>query len=195
MRRSTAPRSRCRPRRSAAALNIDVYEVQESWSEGAKDGAADAANWTERATGTAWTTAGGTFDPTAVASINTNAVGQHSWDVTSLVQGWVAGSKANNGFMIGSPDGGGNRTVTYDSRETVGGTAPVLVIDYTVANANTARRSTQRRRRCSTLSTRIPARLPARSEPWSRTWSTSPRRPGRSTTSSIRTPARSSALR
>jgi len=119
------------------ALNIDVYQLQESWSEGVKDGATDAANWTERATGTPWATAGGTFDPTPVASINTNTVGQHSWDITTLVQGWVNGSKVNNGLMIGSPDGGGNRTVTYDSRETVGGTAPVLVIDYTVNN-NTA---------------------------------------------------------
>ena len=118
------------------ALNIGVYGIQESWSEGVKDGASDAANWTERATATPWTSAGGTFDPTAVASINTNAVGQHSWDITSLVQAWVDGSNTNNGVMIGSPDGGGNRTVTYDSRETVGGTAPVLVIDYTVNNNN-----------------------------------------------------------
>src|SRR5262245_9363588 len=120
------------------ALNIGVYEIQESWSEGVKDGGVDAANWNERETATPWTSAGGTFDPTAVASINTNAVGQHSWDITSLVQAWVDGTKANNGVMIGSPDGGGNRTVTYDSRETVGGTAPVLVIDYTVNSVNAA---------------------------------------------------------
>jgi Domain of unknown function (DUF4347)/Bacterial cadherin-like domain/Bacterial Ig domain len=118
------------------ALNIGVYEIQESWSEGLKDGGVDAASWNERQTATPWTSAGGTFDPTPLASINTNAVGQHSWDVTSLVQAWVDGSKVNNGVMIGSPDGGGNRTVTYDSRESVGGTAPVLVIDYTVNNNN-----------------------------------------------------------
>src|SRR5262245_15597272 len=120
------------------ALNISVYEIQESWSEGVKDGGVDAASWNERETGTPWTAAGGTFDSTAVASINTNSVGQHSWDITSLVQAWVDGTKANNGVMIGSPDGGGNRTVTYDSRETVGGTAPVLVIDYTVNPVNSA---------------------------------------------------------
>ena len=120
------------------ALNIGVYEIQESWSEGVKDGGTGAASWDQRVPGTPWTSAGSTFDPTAVASINANAAGQHSWDITSLVQAWVDGSKANNGVMIGSPDGGGNRTVTYDSRETVGGSAPVLVIDYTVNPVNDA---------------------------------------------------------
>ena len=119
------------------ALNIDVYQLQQSWSEGTANGTPGAANWTDSAAGTPWTTAGGTFDPTPVASIKTDKVGQHSWDITSLVQAWVNGSESNDGVMIGSPDGGGNRTVTYDSRETVGGTAPVLVIDYTV-NPNTA---------------------------------------------------------
>src|SRR4029450_8157366 len=94
------------------ALNIDVYELQQSWTEGAAAGTAGAANWTERAAGTPGTAPGRTFDPTAVATINTGTVGQHSWDITSLVQAWVDGSKANNGVMIGSPDGGGNRTVS-----------------------------------------------------------------------------------
>jgi len=110
-------------------LNISVYEVTESWSEGSGTGTAGAANWNERAAGTNWTTAGGTYDPTAVANLNTNATGQHTWNITSLVQAWFSGTKTNNGLMVASPDGGGNRTVTYDSSE--GATVPVLEINYT----------------------------------------------------------------
>ncbi len=43
-------------------LNVDVYQVLESWVEGTANGTADDANWTNRDTGTAWTTAGGYFD-------------------------------------------------------------------------------------------------------------------------------------
>ena len=115
-------------------LNIGVYEVTQAWSEGTGNGTAGAANWNQRQTGTNWTTAGGTFNSTAVATLNTNSTGQHTWDITSLVRAWVDGSKTNNGLMVASPDGGGNRTVTYDSSE--GTTVPVIVIDYTVpANA------------------------------------------------------------
>ncbi len=110
------------------SLNISVYEMLQSWVEGTGNGTAGTANWNQRAPGTNWTTAGGTFNSTAVANLNTGSTGQHTWNITSLVQAWVAGSKVNNGLMVASPDGGGNRTVTYDSRE--GTTPPVLVIDY-----------------------------------------------------------------
>ena len=110
-------------------LNIAVYEVTQAWSEGTGNGTAGAANWNERQTGTNWTTAGGTFNSTAVATLNTDATGQHTWTVTSLVQAWFNGTNVNNGLMVASPDGGGNRTVTYDSSE--GTTVPVLEINYT----------------------------------------------------------------
>ncbi len=110
-------------------LDIDVYEVTEAWSEGTGDGIAGVANWNLRQTGTNWTTAGGTFDATAVATLNTGSAGQHTWNVTSLVQSWFNGTKINNGLMVASPPRAGNLTVTYDSRE--GTAAPVLEIDYT----------------------------------------------------------------
>lgn len=115
-------------------LNIDVYELLQSWDEGSGSGTPGAANWTENAAATNWATAGGSFNSTAVATLNTNATGQHSWDITSLVQGWVDGSRTNNGVLVASPDGGGNRTVTYDSRE--GTFAPQLVINYSGTNTS-----------------------------------------------------------
>jgi hypothetical protein len=113
----------------AANMNISAFELLESWSEGAGTGTAGVANWLDRAAGTAWTTPGSSYNPAALWNISVNAPGQHSWNVTPLVQAWIAGTSTNNGLMVGSPDGGGNRTVTYISRE--GGTPPFLEITYT----------------------------------------------------------------
>ena len=113
-------------------INIDAYQVLESWAEGTANGSSDDANWTNRDTGTAWTTAGGYFDPTAIDSLGVTATGQLSWSITTLVQDWVDGTYANYGVMIGSPDGGGDRTVTFDSRE--GTIAPQLIIHYSIVN-------------------------------------------------------------
>ena len=112
---------------NTGAFDINLYELTASWAEGSADGTADAANWNERQTGTNWGTAGGSFDPTVVATLNTGSTGQHTWDLTSLVQEWNAGSKVNNGIIIGSSDNGG-ATITYDSREGI--TPPVLEISY-----------------------------------------------------------------
>ena len=114
-------------------LNIDVYQALESWAEGTANGTADDANWTNRDTGTAWTTAGGYYDPTALDSLSTDATGQHSWNITTLVQDWVDGTDPNYGIVIASPDGGGNRTVSYDSREGMYVLQPIIY--YTISNA------------------------------------------------------------
>ncbi|MEZ6035156.1 MAG: DUF2341 domain-containing protein [Planctomycetaceae bacterium] len=108
---------------NSGAFNINVYELTENWVEGNVNGTASVASWTQRQTGTNWTTAGGTYDPTVVATLNTGATGQHNWDITSLVTAWQSGEKVNNGIIIGSPDTG-TTTIVYDSRE--GTTPPVL---------------------------------------------------------------------
>lgn len=104
------------------SITIGVYRLLEPWTEG-------GATWDQRSSGTNWATPGSSYNSTAVASITTNSTGQHSFTVTSLVQSWVNGSAANYGFMVGSPDGGGNRTVTYTARE--GTPGPILEITYT----------------------------------------------------------------
>ncbi len=116
---------------NGSAFNINVYRLTEAWVEGNGNGTADAANWTNRLPGTVWTSGpGGTFDPTVLATLNTAAIGQHNWDLTSLVQAWHTGSTANYGIILGSPDTG-TTTVSYDSSE--GATAPRLAITYTLA--------------------------------------------------------------
>ena len=119
---------------SGPASNLGVYQLTESWVEGSGSGTAGAANWTERQPGTAWTTAGGSFNATVVASLSPTATGLHSWDLTALVRSWVSGATVNNGLILGSPDSSG-QVITYDSSE--GTTPPVLVISYSFA-ANTA---------------------------------------------------------
>lgn len=116
---------------NTGAFDINVYEVTQAWQEGASSGAIGAASWNERLPGTNWNTAGGDFDSAIIATLNTAAIGQHTWDITSLVQDWYTGAKTNNGLILGSPDSGGE-TVTYDSRE--GGTPPQLILQYTVVN-------------------------------------------------------------
>ncbi|MCA9145020.1 MAG: DUF4347 domain-containing protein, partial [Planctomycetales bacterium] len=112
---------------NTAAFDLNIYEVTEDWAEGTGNATAGAANWNQRLVGTNWSTAGGTVNSTVVATLNTAAIGQHNWNVTSLVQDWFAGTAANNGLLIASPDTGGE-TVTYDSRE--GTVAPQLVVSY-----------------------------------------------------------------
>ena len=119
---------------NGGAFNINVYQVTQAWVEGSGNGTADAANWNERSPGTNWSTAGGSFNTTPVATLNTGAVGQHSWDLTTLVQSWFAGTTANNGILLGSQDLG-TTTITYDSSE--GATPPRLDINY-VPPANVA---------------------------------------------------------
>ena len=89
-------------------MNISVYELLQDWEEGTQDGAAGVSNWNDRLSGPTqtWTTPSGDFNVTAVDNIFATTAGQHTWDVTSLVSAWVAGSKVNNGLLVASPDGG-----------------------------------------------------------------------------------------
>ncbi len=113
-----------------ASSVIDVYEVTEAWDEGA-GGTNNNSTWNERQTGTAWTSGpGGSFDGTALASLEVSGLGGHTWDVTDLVQDWQSGAKSNNGLMLGSGDTG---TVVFDYVSREGAMPPQLVISYTTA--------------------------------------------------------------
>jgi hypothetical protein len=112
---------------NGGAFNINIYRVTQSWVEGSGNATAGVANWSQRAPGTNWSSSGGDYNTTVVATLNTGSIGQHSWDLTTLVQGWQSGSIVNNGIIIGSPDTG-TTTITYDSRE--GATPPRLLISY-----------------------------------------------------------------
>ncbi|MDB5905880.1 MAG: repeat-containing protein, partial [Betaproteobacteria bacterium] len=112
-------------------MNVDVHALTQAWSEGAVNGAAGAASWNERIAGTPWTTAGGTYDATRAARFDADATGQHTWDLTALVQSWLDGTRANNGIVLIGSGTTTNSHVVYASGE--GATAPVLVLTYNTA--------------------------------------------------------------
>ncbi len=112
-------------------INIDVHMATADWDEGTGviGGSSGDASWNERQPGIGWGTTGGDYGP-SVASLNIGANGDYNWDVTSIVQDWVNGS-TNYGFMVESPDGGGNRDQIFASVEY--GTIsdrPELFIDF-----------------------------------------------------------------
>jgi hypothetical protein len=121
---------------SGGALSLAVYQIDATdlWDEGTSCNTSGAVNWTQRTSSSNWGSTGVIGDPgtaTSVASIANPGTGIHSWNITPLVQSWHNGSSVNNGVMVGSPDGGGDRKVTYNSRESTG-TKPALRITYTI---------------------------------------------------------------
>ena len=73
---------------------ISVHRLTRAWAEGDSSGGTGAgATWIVSGAGGAnWTTAGGDYEATPYATTTVPAgIGWSSWDVTSLVAGWVAG--------------------------------------------------------------------------------------------------------
>ncbi len=98
-----------------SSTDIHVLEVTEAWDEGT--GSGDGATWDDRQTGRGLEFARPTaahFDTSPIDTLTTSSAGLHTWDVTSLVQDWYAGTKTNYGLMLASDDTG-DREFDYDS--------------------------------------------------------------------------------
>ena len=111
---------------------VSVHRVSRDWLEGTHSGSgsADGATWDTWDGTNAWTTAGGDYDPAPVAnSPITDATGDwESWDISTLVQGWLDGSFANNGLLL---KGSGTVAVSFASKEDADPTLhPRLSITY-----------------------------------------------------------------
>ncbi|PLX83220.1 MAG: hypothetical protein C0617_11835 [Desulfuromonas sp.] len=74
---------------------VSVHRLTRSWSE-------SQATWSIYSTAAFWTSPGGDYDPTPVATtgIDIAALGPRQWDVTPLVEAWVSGSENNNGLLL-----------------------------------------------------------------------------------------------
>jgi hypothetical protein len=88
---------------------LQLYRVTEQWEEGTAGGASSAgayqagsASWNIRTGTTAWTTPGGTYAPTPLASyLIQNTTGYYSqFDITGVVQGWANGTEPNYGVIL-----------------------------------------------------------------------------------------------
>ena len=86
------------------AAAFTVYRMVEPWLEGTGDyfNSGDGATWNRSDGSSSWTWPA-TYDgtqPIATTVVNPSYNGHHSWDVTSLVQGWISGHYANNGLVV-----------------------------------------------------------------------------------------------
>jgi len=79
---------------ASSGVSVGAYQVTQSWSSG--------VTWNTTNGTTAWTTGGGTFNPTA---LDTEAIGPtagaYRWvHLTQLIQNWVNGTSTNQGFLV-----------------------------------------------------------------------------------------------
>jgi len=119
-----------------------VHRITNAWTEGA--GGTSDATWTNRTTGTAWTTAGGDYYTTQ--AINTQSSGTANgatitWPVytdgayTNIVQLWRAGGLTNTGLLIRDNTEPGNPLTV---RETQTGTVTGTIASVSTSSNLTA---------------------------------------------------------
>ncbi|NUT20964.1 MAG: DNRLRE domain-containing protein [Hamadaea sp.] len=74
---------------------VDVHRLTRAFDE-------TTATWNSAASGTAWTTPGGDYDPTAESYFDgfTNDPEWASWTVTNTVKSWLASPSTNYGFLL-----------------------------------------------------------------------------------------------
>jgi hypothetical protein len=122
------------PGTSNPAGTANIYRLTNSWNEA-------QASWNNRLTSTPWSSAGGDYAGTVYASATLERyldVGAkvYNVDVTSLVQGWVYGTYANNGLVMVSTSEGTSqfKLFYFESTESLVGGAvlPQLVLEFGV---------------------------------------------------------------
>jgi hypothetical protein len=84
------------------STTLNIYRLTNSWMEGEQDGHfGSGTSWLERESSIDWDSAGGDYDPQAIASATTpGGRGWVSWDITSLVKGWISGQLPNHGLLV-----------------------------------------------------------------------------------------------
>jgi RHS repeat-associated protein len=94
---------------TGTATSLGVYQLTHTWTTGATWNSYDGTN--------TWTTAGGDFSGTAAATTNGIAASGvwYSWSPTTLVQGWVNGSIANDGLLLKEPTENVNNVLGFNS--------------------------------------------------------------------------------
>jgi RHS repeat-associated protein len=112
---------------STSAVPVEVHTLTQSWST--------TASWNNAATGTPWTTPGGTYNSAASWTTSVGpTTGSYHWYLSPVLQNWVQGSTTNLGFVLKtSTEAGGNRLTFYSSRATQSSTWPTLTVKYQLA--------------------------------------------------------------
>jgi hypothetical protein len=133
---------------SSQATSMSLYRVGENWGEGtslAASGGQGAAATTGDATWparlydatspVAWTAAGGTFTPTASATVTVGGTpGYYSWNSAQLatdVTGWLNTPATNYGWILRGDETTSTTARVFDSREAAASIVrPTLQITY-----------------------------------------------------------------
>ena len=112
--------------------NANVYRLK-------KTPTFNQTTWNKQNTATNWDTAGALgaadYDSTVLATAAISGTGYKSITgagLVALIQGWVNGSIANNGFILDG-DTGFATTADFGSAERNDGQRPYIAIDYTPA--------------------------------------------------------------
>ncbi len=82
---------------------VGIHRVTQSWTEGDEDGGIGwGATWNSYQPFRNWADPGGDFDGETIATANISGgtAGYYDWDMTHLVQNWVSGTYANDGFIL-----------------------------------------------------------------------------------------------
>ena len=134
---------------AAGAQNVSLYKLLQDWGEGTSvavgttgignlvPATTNDATWlTSFFPSTNWTTAGGTFTPTASATSSVNAIGDYSWTSVSLkndVQNWLNTPSANFGWIVRGVETAIHQAKRYSSREEpVVANRPKLTVGYSI---------------------------------------------------------------
>jgi len=134
---------------AAAAANMSLYKVSQSWGEGTSGPSSGAgssatendATWVDRfydpTSPTAWAVAGGTHSSTVTATTSVGiTAGFYAWTSSQMVtdvQAWMTTPSANFGWLL---IGDETTTLTarrFDSRESAAGVQPALQLTYAFA--------------------------------------------------------------
>ena len=132
---------------SSATTNpktLNAYFVLESWVEGTMTGTgtANGATWRTRDGSTSWSSLGGHYyadwpvpgkeEASGVSPLpGSFTQGWVTFDITPAVQHWLDnGPTSSNGMLIRMPTTTSSDILQFDSRQSVSGTAPQLVVVY-----------------------------------------------------------------
>ncbi len=114
---------------------VDVHRVTGSWVEGS-GGCGDGVNWYQSHAGTSWTSEGGDFDASVIASkVPSTDAGWDAFTVTSQIAKVAGASQVNHGFEIKytteSIGSSSNYVAYYSSDNATAANRPKLLITYT----------------------------------------------------------------
>jgi hypothetical protein len=112
------------------STTVTVLPIREAWTEGSQNGAAGAANYTQRTATQSWTTAGAGAGSTgaSIASASTTATGSLGVDLPiATIQSWRDASSTNFGIALGAS--GGDFSIS-SSNDTPAANRPQLIVTY-----------------------------------------------------------------